>query len=82
MLDGDPAPLTRGTAVLTFRSMSILAKGLCFKMPLGAEVDLGQGHIVLDVHPVLPQEGPCLLWPNGRPSQLLLFTRVLNSVMC
>ena len=49
------------------------------KMPLGTEVDLGPGHIALDAdsappkgvqHP--PLFGPCLLWPNGRPSQLLL----------
>ena len=46
------------------------------KMPLGAEVGLGQGHIV----PASPGKGtqqpqlfgPCLLWPNGRPSHLLL----------
>jgi len=49
-------------------------------MPLGKEVDLGPGHIVLDGDPVgtqppqqpLPTLGPCLLWPNGRPSQQLL----------
>jgi len=43
------------------------------KMPLGMEVDLGQGHIVLDGTPLpLPQKGaapsifgPCPLWPNG-----------------
>jgi len=52
-------------------------------MPLGKEVGLGPGHIVLDGDPVgtlppttaeqpLPTFGPCLLWPNGRPSQQLL----------
>jgi len=49
-------------------------------MPLGKEVGLGPGHIVLDGDPVgtqppqqpLPLFGPCLLWPNGRPSQQLL----------
>jgi len=43
------------------------------RMPLGAEIGLGPGHIVLDGNPApLPQEGaqlpifgPCLLWPNG-----------------
>ena len=43
------------------------------KMPLGMEVGLGQGHIVLDGDPAplrkrstaLPIFGPCLLWPNG-----------------
>jgi len=46
------------------------------KMPLGKEVDLGPGHIVLDGDPAPQQQslatfGPCLLWPNGRPSQQL-----------
>ena len=49
-------------------------------MPLGKEVGLSPGHIVLDGDPVgpmppqqpVPTFGPCLLWPNGRPSQLLL----------
>ena len=50
------------------------------KMPLGSEVELGPGHIVLDGDPTPPtQRGtaacsfrPCLLWSNGRPSQQLL----------
>ena len=49
-------------------------------MPLGMKVILGPGHIVLDGDPApakrhkspRPIFGPCLLWPNGRPSQLLL----------
>ena len=50
-------------------------------MPLGKEVGLGPGHIVLDGDPVgtqpshsspSPLFGPCLLWPNGRSSQQLL----------
>jgi len=50
-------------------------------MPLGRSVGLGPGHIVLDVDPAPPKGaqqpplslfGPCLLWPNGRPSQQLL----------
>jgi len=47
------------------------------KMPLGREVGLGPGDIVLDRDPALPMEGgteaprfgPRLLWPNSRPSQ-------------
>jgi len=41
------------------------------KMPLGTEVGLGPGHIVLDEGPNCPQRaqppisGPCLLSPNG-----------------
>jgi len=50
------------------------------KTPLGTEVDLGAGHIVLDGFPALrergtatPILGPCLLWPRSPgPSQLLL----------
>ena len=42
-------------------------------MPLGTEVGLGPGHILLDgdaaPHPkkinTPPLFGPCLLWPNG-----------------
>jgi len=50
-------------------------------MPLGTEVGLGPGDIVLDGDPAPPWKGaqqipplfgPCLLWPNGRPSQQLL----------
>jgi len=48
------------------------------KMPLGTEIDLGPGNIVLDGVPAAakgalqpPLFGPCLLWPR-RPSQLLL----------
>ena len=50
------------------------------KMPLGREVGLGRGHIMLDGdQPTPPPMGhtppifvPCLLWPNGRSSELLL----------
>jgi len=43
-------------------------------MPLGMEVGLGPGHIVLDGDPAplyrkgahTPISGPSLLWPNGR----------------
>ena len=49
---------------------------------LSMEVGLGPGHIVLHRDPAPPPIrgttpkifGPCLLWPNGRPSQLLLST--------
>jgi len=49
-------------------------------MPLRTQVGLGPGHIVLDGDPAPPRGaqppifGPCLLWPNGRPFQLLLST--------
>ena len=53
-------------------------------MPLGMKLRLGPVNIVLDgdpAHPPLSKKGHrtpnfclCLLWPNGRPSQLLLST--------
>ena len=53
-------------------------------MPLGMEVDLGRGYIVLDGDPAAPPKGAqqplppfrpmSILCPNGRPSQLLLST--------
>jgi len=64
--------------------MSLVAKRLepgWIKMPLGKEVGLGPGHIVIDVDQAPPPKraeqpqplfGPCLLWSKGRPSQLLL----------
>ena len=80
VLDRDPAPLQKG------QSHQFSAHVRCgqmvgwIKMPLGTEVALGPGHIVLDGIQ-LPQKGhspaifgPCLLWPNGCPSQLLLST--------
>jgi len=51
-------------------------------MLLGTEVGLGPGDIMLDEDPAPPPQkkgaqqpplfGPCLLRPNGRPSQQLL----------
>jgi len=42
------------------------------RMPLGMEIGIGPGHIVLDGDPdrskrgmALQIFGPCLLWPNG-----------------
>jgi len=52
------------------------------KLSLGTEVDLGPCHIVLDGAQLPPRWtgaqqppplfDPCLMWPNGRPSELLL----------
>ena len=56
-------------------------------MPLGTEVGLRPGDIVLDFGLSSPKKGhspqlfgPCLLWPNGRPSQLLLSTCLLAAI--
>ena len=52
-------------------------------MPLGANVGLGPGHIVLDGDPAAPKgaQPPIfdsyLLWTNGRQSQLLLGTCII-----
>ena len=52
------------------------------KTKLGMEVGLGPGHTVLDGDPALPRIfRPFLLWPNVRPSQLLLSTRLLFRVI-
>jgi len=79
---GIQLPLKMGTA-LTFRPMSIVANGWMDQDATwyGTVVDLGQGHIVLDgAHLSLrkgaqqpsPLFSPCLVCPNGCPSQLLL----------
>jgi len=55
-------------------------------MSVGSEVDLGPGHMLgTQLPPKGAQEpplfGPCLLWPNGRPSQLLV-TEYLSVMVC
>ena len=76
VIDENPAPLPKKG----HSSPHFLVRVYCgqmagwIKMPLGTEVDLGAGHTVLDGDPAPPIFGPCLLWPNGRPSQLLLCT--------
>jgi len=58
------------------------------KMPLGMEVGIGPGHIVLDGDPAPPWKGaqhptfrPMSMWPNSRPSQLLLSSCRLWSLL-
>jgi len=84
VFDGDPAtPGTEGTPTTT----QFLAHFYCgqtagwMKTPLGTEVDLGPGHIVLDRVPALRETGTELpifsahvYCGHGRPSQLLVFT--------
>jgi len=60
-------------------------------MPLGAEVSLGPGDIVLDGDPRKRAQqpplfgpcrfGPCLLRPNGRQSQQLLSAELLHELL-
>ena len=83
VLDGDAAPPVPKRA----QSPQFSAHVCCgqtagwIKMPLGTKVGLRPGRIVLHgtqlplakgAQP--PIFGPCLLWPNGRLSQLLLST--------
>ena len=64
----------RACTAPNFRSMSIVAKRLqCIRIPLGTEVDLSLGDIVVDGKPAPPPLkgqsprifGQCPLWPNG-----------------
>ena len=82
MFDGDPAtPRIEGTPTTT----QFLAHVYCgqtarwMKTPLGTEVDLGPGYIVLDGVPALRETGTAarifsahIYCGHGRPSQLLL----------
>jgi len=84
VLDGDPAPPSqkgRHSLPLQFSAHVCDQTAGWIKMPLGTKVGLGPGHIVLHGDPAYPQRGtasllfgPCVLWPNGRPCQLLLST--------
>jgi len=79
---GDPsAPRTEGTPTAT----QFLAHVYCgqtagwMKTPLGTEVDLSPGHIVVDGIPALRETGTAapiisthVYYGHGRPSQLLL----------
>jgi len=81
VLDEDPAPLKVHSPPFSAHVCCDQTAGW-IKMPLGTKVGLGPGHIVLDRDPARPPSkgahplifGPCLLWPNGRPSQLLQST--------
>jgi len=76
VFDGDPTtPRTEGTPTTT----QFMAHVYCgqtagwVKTPLGMEVDLGPGHIMLDGIPALRETGtaaphhfgPCLLWARS-----------------
>jgi len=83
MVRWDTAPPAKGHTP-NFRPISVVAKtARWIKMPLRREVELGPSDIVRwgssqprhapkGAQP--PIFGPCLLWPSGGPSQLLLST--------
>ena len=83
VLDGDPASLhPKGHSPQFSAHVCCGQTAGWIKMPLGTEVGLDPGDIVLDGERSSPTErgtaapsfSPCLLWANGRPSQLLLST--------
>jgi len=84
VLDVDPATSPpKGTAPQFSAHVCCGQTAGWIKMPLGNEIGLGPGNFVLDGDPAPissegsqppPIFGPCLLWLNGRPSQLLLST--------
>jgi len=77
VLDGDPAPPSQkkkgGHSPRFSAHVYCCQTARCIRIPLGTEVGLGPGDIVLDgdrapirvkgAHP--PIFGPCLLWSNG-----------------
>jgi len=94
-LDGLPAtPQKKGHT----HPHPILAHVYCgqtagwMKMPLGTEVDLGPGHILLDGVPAPRKKGhssphvfgPCLLWPRSPISATaeLLFSDIFSDLRC
>jgi len=84
VLDGDPDPLPlKGHSPIPISAHDCCGQmARWIKMPLCRKAGLDPSDIVLDGKPApLPKKGakppifgPCLLWPNGRPSQLLLNT--------
>jgi len=84
VLDGDPAPPPKLGQHLHFSAHVYCGQtAVWIKMPHGTEIDLGPGHTVLDGDQAPPPSergtavplfGRYLLWPNSRPSQLLLST--------
>ena len=83
VLDADPAPLPlkRGTAP-TFRPMFIVVKRLdgsrCHLVRRKGSAQATLCYMGIQLHPIRgtasPIFGLCPLWPNGRPSDLLLST--------
>ena len=86
VLDGGPAP-PKGHSPQFSAHVCCGQTAGWIKMPVGTEVGLGPHHIVIHGDPAPSPEraqqpplfGPCLLWPNGRPSQLLLSSCLSSS---
>jgi len=83
VLHGDPAPPQKGAQPPPQFSPHVCCGQTAgwIEMPLSTDVDLSPGHIVRwgpisppheKGHSIPPLFGPCLLWPNGCPSQQLL----------
>jgi len=70
---GTQIPLSKkGTEAPIFGPCLLWPNGWMDQMPLGMEVGLDPGHIVLDGYPAPPKKGhsphtfgPCLLWPSS-----------------
>jgi len=69
VLDGDPAPPTKGAQQRpNFRRCLLWSTAEWIKMPLGTKVSLGPGHFVLYGDPApLPQKSGVQESPNFRP---------------
>jgi len=90
-LYGDPAPPpSKGQSPQFSAHICCGQMAGWIKTPLGIEVGFDAGHIVLDGDPApRPQKrkqspkifGPCLLWPNSRPSQLQLTECSINLII-
>ena len=83
---GSQLPPKRGTATQFSAHVYCGQTAGWMKTPLGTEVNLGPGHIVLDEDPAppprkgaLPLFGPCLLWPRSPVSATaeLLFAQLI-----
>ena len=74
VLDGTQllsSPSPKGTQPPIFGPYPLQPRAAWIKMSLGMELGLSPGDFVLDGDPATSPQlfGPCLLWPNGRPSQ-------------
>jgi len=75
---GTSSPLPKGGEHQFSAHVYCAQSAGCINMPLGTEVGLGPGHIVLDEDPAPPPKGadtpnfgPCLLWLDGSRCHLV-----------